>query len=369
MYDPLAKIKIQIKAILSDSIIRVAEQNNVSVSAVPDFSVTVSEDPSWGDFSSNAAFVLSDIFKLEPRKLSTQLTDTIDLNNSPFKDVACCDPGFINFRLNDDYLVDCIQSNVVFDYSDTPAEYSVIIWGNDMPYEQITDSDLIRAKAVFDSLVNIFIRCGYRVSTNNKEPSLFDPLSRQIAVFSESQWDQERFLSRFDKYVERISVQKFSTDNELSYSTELAFLLTLVRPGLPARIPDGLHNKKSKDNPAYYLRYMNSWIQSQLRGLQRSLTVQDYISDISLTKEERALTIHCLKYAGSLKLSTARCDPSIAARYLIETAKKYDMFYKKFRIRSSSAKTTAYRMKLAHQVLLILQDGMELFELQHPSWL
>ena len=122
MFDPLAKIKIQIKAILSDSIIRVAEQNNVSVSAVPDFSVTESEDPSRGDFSSNAAFVLSDIFRLEPRKLSTQLTDTIDLNNSPFKDVACCYPGFINFRLNDDYLVDCIQSNVVFDYSDLRSE-------------------------------------------------------------------------------------------------------------------------------------------------------------------------------------------------------------------------------------------------------
>lgn len=370
MYDPLAEIRIRIKSIISDSIIRVAEQNDISVSAVPDFSVTEAKDPIWGDYSSNAAFCLSDLLKIEPRKLSKLLTENVDLNSTPFSEVIFSDPGFINFRLSDSFLIDSIHMSDSVPFSYGSSDYSVIIWGNTAGSLDSFSPSQFRARAVFESLISIFIKCGYQVSVNNKQQELFDSLSRQIAVFSESDWDLNPSLSRFGRNVEKIAVQTYKTANEnLYYDNDLAFLLALVCPGLPAKIPEGLHKRTSKDNPVYYLRYTYSWILSHLRGLERTITLSNRVSDASLSPEERALLIQCLKFSSTLKLSSARCDPSIAARYLVETAKKYDLFYKNSRLLSNDMNTTILRIELANQVRIILEEGMDMFHLDHPEWL
>src|SRR5277367_6529910 len=60
-------------------------------------------DPRHGDFQTNIALVQAKEAKANPRELATQLVETMewsDIANQP----EIAGPGFINFRLKDEYI-------------------------------------------------------------------------------------------------------------------------------------------------------------------------------------------------------------------------------------------------------------------------
>ncbi|MGH2569834.1 MAG: arginine--tRNA ligase, partial [bacterium] len=52
-------------------------------------------DPSHGDFSSNAAFLLKDVLRDSPRRIAERLVESLE---SEVGDAEVAGPGFINFR-------------------------------------------------------------------------------------------------------------------------------------------------------------------------------------------------------------------------------------------------------------------------------
>lgn len=64
---------------------------------LPEFDVSRSKDPKFGDFATNAALVLSKELKTKPRDLAAMLINSIDLESTDIERCEVAGPGFINF--------------------------------------------------------------------------------------------------------------------------------------------------------------------------------------------------------------------------------------------------------------------------------
>ena len=64
---------------------------------LPEFDVSRSKDPKFGDFATNAALVLSKELKTKPRDLAAMLINSIDLESTDIERCEVAGPGVINF--------------------------------------------------------------------------------------------------------------------------------------------------------------------------------------------------------------------------------------------------------------------------------
>jgi arginyl-tRNA synthetase len=64
-------------------------------------------DPSHGDFSSNAAFLLKDVLRASPRQIAERLVES--LGDSSVGEAEVAGPGFINFRIRDEGIREFLE--------------------------------------------------------------------------------------------------------------------------------------------------------------------------------------------------------------------------------------------------------------------
>jgi arginyl-tRNA synthetase len=83
----------------------------IAIGAEADFTPHVERpaDPTHGEYSSNAALVLSGRLGRRPHDIATDLAERIDLEMAGVSDVSVAGPGFLNFRLSDRVLWDGLQ--------------------------------------------------------------------------------------------------------------------------------------------------------------------------------------------------------------------------------------------------------------------
>ena len=83
----------------------------VAIGADADFTPHVERpaDPAHGDYSSNAALVLSGRLGRRPHEIATDLAERIDRERVGVSDVSVAGPGFLNFRLSDRVLWDGLR--------------------------------------------------------------------------------------------------------------------------------------------------------------------------------------------------------------------------------------------------------------------
>jgi arginyl-tRNA synthetase len=72
------------------------------------FSVEVPKDPSFGDFSTNAAMTGAKIFRKNPAQIAKTIVDNISLH--PWLSSAEVAGAFINFRMSSDYFSDVVKN-------------------------------------------------------------------------------------------------------------------------------------------------------------------------------------------------------------------------------------------------------------------
>ena len=75
---------------------------------IPAFKTEIPADRNNGDYSANAAFMLSKALRMPPRKIAEEILNKIDLDNTYFKDCSVAGPGFINFFLKQDFYADIL---------------------------------------------------------------------------------------------------------------------------------------------------------------------------------------------------------------------------------------------------------------------
>ncbi len=76
---------------------------------IPQFKTEIPADRNNGDYSANAAFMLSKALRMPPRKIAEEIQNKIDLANTYFEKCEIAGPGFINFFLKNEFYADVLS--------------------------------------------------------------------------------------------------------------------------------------------------------------------------------------------------------------------------------------------------------------------
>lgn len=75
---------------------------------IPAFKTEIPADRKNGDYSANAAFMMSKALRMPPRKIAESILEKINLDNTYFKSCEVAGPGFINFFLKPEFYADIL---------------------------------------------------------------------------------------------------------------------------------------------------------------------------------------------------------------------------------------------------------------------
>ncbi|CAD2080506.1 arginine--tRNA ligase [Jeotgalicoccus coquinae] len=88
------------------------------VEEIPEVKVEVPKDKNNGDFSTNAAMMLTKLARKNPRDIAQAIIDNIDKEGASIKEVSIAGPGFINFKMETAEL-----ANVIYTVLDKKENY------------------------------------------------------------------------------------------------------------------------------------------------------------------------------------------------------------------------------------------------------
>ncbi len=95
------------------SAVTTAIKNNINEGTfieaeIPSFKTEIPADRKNGDYSANAAFMLSKALRMPPRKIAEGILEKIQLNGTYFDKCEVAGPGFINFFLKPEFYADIL---------------------------------------------------------------------------------------------------------------------------------------------------------------------------------------------------------------------------------------------------------------------
>lgn len=91
-----------IKNFISEALRAIQEKSHAADFAVPDFFVSVSENPARGDYAANAALVAARLLKKNPMEIAAKIATVLKERHAGFfSGVEIAPPGFINVRIAD----------------------------------------------------------------------------------------------------------------------------------------------------------------------------------------------------------------------------------------------------------------------------
>ena len=93
-----------------DTLIRAAYAKAFPSKEMRDFIIEIPKDTSHGDFASNAAMVNAKNAGKAPRDIAAALLEAMDFTGSYFVAAETAGPGFMNFRLGQNWFSDSVQS-------------------------------------------------------------------------------------------------------------------------------------------------------------------------------------------------------------------------------------------------------------------
>ena len=93
-----------------DTLIRAAYAKAFPGKEMRDFIIEIPKDTSHGDFASNAAMVNAKNAGKAPRDIAAALLEAMDFTGSYFVAAETAGPGFMNFRLGQNWFSDSVQS-------------------------------------------------------------------------------------------------------------------------------------------------------------------------------------------------------------------------------------------------------------------
>lgn len=76
---------------------------------IPAFKTEIPADKNNGDYSANAAFMLSKALRMPPRKIAEEINAKINLDGTYFEKCEIAGPGFINFFLKNEFYADVLS--------------------------------------------------------------------------------------------------------------------------------------------------------------------------------------------------------------------------------------------------------------------
>lgn len=173
--------------------------NNMELEVEIPITIEIPKDKNNGDYSSNIAMQLTKILKTNPREIASKIIDNI--NNENIIKVEIAGPGFLNFFVKKDYLLQNI--NKVIEEKDT---YGKCNYGNskkvNIEYVSANPTGFLhighaRGASYGDSLARIMNFAGFNVTREyyiNDAGNQIDNLEKSIKVRYENLCGMESIL-------------------------------------------------------------------------------------------------------------------------------------------------------------------------------
>lgn len=99
----------QVKKIITDSINKNIKQGNFQIEDIPDVILLTPKNKAHGDLATNIALQLSRVSNLKPMDIAKLIVDNLDTKNNIVDKVEIARPGFINFKLRENWLYQVIN--------------------------------------------------------------------------------------------------------------------------------------------------------------------------------------------------------------------------------------------------------------------
>lgn len=109
MSDVMESLQESIKKIIQDGLYKAKEEGAIDFQEMPDFILEVPRGKSHGDFATNIAMQLTKQAKTAPRVIAQVIVDHMDTARSYIQEVEIAGPGFINFKLDQNWLYDVLK--------------------------------------------------------------------------------------------------------------------------------------------------------------------------------------------------------------------------------------------------------------------
>lgn len=102
--------KEQICRVIRAAAVTAAQRGLLNEAVLTDFTVEAPANREHGDYAVNAAMVWARLFHKAPKQIAEILIGCADFSGTYVKSCEIAGPGFINFRLNDEYYADIVRN-------------------------------------------------------------------------------------------------------------------------------------------------------------------------------------------------------------------------------------------------------------------
>ena len=89
---------------VEDALIRARVAGALSYEKLPEYTVERPREAAHGDYATNVAMLLAKPCRKAPRDIAKIIAEYIDFSDSPIEKMEIAGPGFINFRMKEDWL-------------------------------------------------------------------------------------------------------------------------------------------------------------------------------------------------------------------------------------------------------------------------
>jgi arginyl-tRNA synthetase len=130
-----------------------------------------------------------------------------------------------------------------------------------------------------------------------------------------------------------------------------------------------LAKTKSKENPVFYIQYVNARCYSIIKKSKKSILKKNKKIDFFLlnTKEEMILLKHLTEFDNIVLLCAKTLSPHHLIGYLINLADAYHKFYEKHRVLTKNINISIARLELIKGVQIIIKNGLNLLGISSPN--
>ena len=93
-----------IRACVEKALLQAREAGALAFQTLPDYAVERPREAAHGDYAVNLALLLAKPCRKSPRDVAKLIAEYIDFSNTPIEKMEIAGPGFINFRMREDWL-------------------------------------------------------------------------------------------------------------------------------------------------------------------------------------------------------------------------------------------------------------------------
>lgn len=180
------QVEKRIKAALEEALRKAAAAGSWELAEIPEIELEVPRDKAHGDLATNLAMQLPRLLKMPPRKIAEIIVQHFDTTDTFVEAVEVAGPGFINFRLSNEWLYEVLRT---IEKEGDAYGRSRVGQGERVLLEFVSANPVgpmnvvnARAAAVGDAIANIMEAAGYAVS---REYYVNDA-GRQAQLFGQS---------------------------------------------------------------------------------------------------------------------------------------------------------------------------------------